>query len=158
MSLTSRLTDLTQRIAQDRNAIVGEIGHVYATLSWIMPVATRWEQEVYFIAGPRQTGSGDVPLGLYVPYDVSITGIRYQFVSPTTGGTTTAVLKSMAPDLTTTHHTSANMSIAAYGNSQTITDLSIDILGGHRLILDVTNVGSGSIGDGLCMAVWGNYR
>lgn len=141
------------RIGTELKTIRSEVGVVNAK-------AKKWEQEILVMAGTRELGYGPAELGIYVPFNITVLGIRYAFETPTTSGTTTAELW-----LNRDYNLNAagsQMSIAALNTGQTITSLNggsgIAVDAGSRLSCKVTAIGSGTIGSGLYMALWGEYR
>ena len=112
----------------------------------------RWEQELLVMSGVREVGYGGVPMGLYVPHAVRIKGIRYEFFTASTGGISQGVLMvdytSKAP---------GNMTINANQTKHIITGIDILVPAGSRIAFGLNSIGSGTIGEGLTMALWGEY-
>lgn len=141
------------RIGTELKTIRSEVGVVNAK-------AKKWEQEILVMAGTRELGYGPAELGIYVPFDIKLLGIRYAFETPTTSGTTTAELW-LNRDYNF-NSAGTQMSISALNTGQTLTGLGvggagISVPAGSRLSCKVTAIGSGTIGSGLYMALWGEY-
>lgn len=150
MSLATRLTALSTRVGTEIKAIRNQLNVTTA-------VAVRWEQEMLVMAGQRVLdSSGDVPFGIHVPYNVRITGIRYQFYT-SSAMLTEANLYEIDTSYNATIHPTAKMSIAGGDIDQTLTGLNINVQAGSRLFITVFGSG-GSQGDGLSMSLWGEYR
>lgn len=118
----------------------------------MLKAAIRWEQEILVQSGTRTTGYGMAPLGINVPYGVRIKGIRYQLETMTTGGTTQGnLMRNQSVNL------GGQMNIAAGALTQDITGLDIAVPAGARLSLNTTSIGTGTIGKGLYMSLYGEY-
>ncbi|QYW00644.1 hypothetical protein SEA_RONEY_5 [Gordonia phage Roney] len=148
MSLSSRLTEAFTRVGLEVTSLRMQLANTDA-------YAKRWEQEILVQAGTRKTGFGTAPLGLYLPRGVTIQGIRYQLETPTTSGATQGALW-LNRDYNY-NAAGAQMNIAALNTGQTINNLNIMISAGGRLSFEVTSIGSGTIGSGLYVALWGVY-
>ena len=140
------------RIGTELKKIRSEVGVVNAK-------AKKWEQEILVMADTREFGYGPAELGIYVPFDIKLLGIRYDFETPTTSGTTTAELW-LNRDYNL-NYAGCQMNIPASSTGQTITSVNggagITVPAGSRLSCKVTDVGYGTIGTGLYMALWGEY-
>lgn len=151
---------LSTRVASALTRVGAEIKTVRTEIAAVNTKAKRWEQEILVMPGVRELGYGPAELGIYVPFNITLFGIRYAFETPTTTGTTTAELW-LNRDYNF-NAAGAQMSIAALNTGQTITSLGggggISIDAGSRLSCKVTGIGSGTIGSGLYMALWGEYR
>lgn len=123
-------------------------------LKKMLKAAMRWEQEILVQPGTRTLGGGPASMGIYVPYQIRLKGIRYQFQTATTGGTTEGFLYM---NQVTSLGADASLSLGANLLTQTRTGLDIVIPAGSRLDFFMHSVGSGTIGRGLYMALWGEY-
>lgn len=148
MSLSTRLTAAFGRVGTEIKTLRNQVNTVEG-------YSKRWEQEILVQAGVRELGYGPALKGLYIPYNVKLVGIRYEFETPTTSGTTTGRIWL---NNSSTLASSTNMSISALNLGQTINGLNINVDGGSRLSFETTAIGSGTIGEGLYMALWGEYR
>ncbi|WNM72474.1 hypothetical protein SEA_ARTORIAS_5 [Gordonia phage Artorias] len=146
---------LSTKVAQAFTRVGTEIKSVRSQLATTDAYAKRWEQEILVQAGVRKTGFGSAPMGIYLPRGVKIQGIRYQLETPTTSGATQGALWFNKEY--NYNASGAQMNIAALNTGQTLTGLDITIAAGNRLSFEVTSIGSGTIGSGLYMALWGVY-
>lgn len=137
------------RIGTELKTIRSEVGVVNAK-------AKKWEQEILVMAGTRELGYGPAELGIYVPFDIKLLGVRFAFETPTTSGATTAEIW-VNRDYNLNSY-GAQMNISAQNTGQTLAGGDgIPVPAGSRLSCKVTAIGSGTIGSGLYMALWGEY-
>ncbi|QPL14654.1 hypothetical protein SEA_SCHWARTZ33_9 [Gordonia phage Schwartz33] len=114
----------------------------------------RWEQEILVQAGVRNFGGGGAPIGIHVPFRTRLYGIRYRFETVTTGGPTEGyVYLNGSENL----GEAAGLSMPANTLTQVRDGLDIVIPAGSTLDLYVVSAGSGTIGKGLYMSLWGEY-
>lgn len=146
---------LSTKVAEALTRVGSEIKSVRSQLTTTDGYAKRWEQEILVQAGVRKTGFGSAPMGIYLPRGIKIQGIRYQLETPTTSGATQGALWFNKEY--NFNSVGTQMNIAALNTGQTITGLDINVAAGNRLSFEVTAIGSGTIGSGLYMALWGVY-
>lgn len=118
----------------------------------MLKTALRWEQEILVQSGTRVAGYGTARLGIHVPYGVRIKGIRYEFETVTEGSASTATFM-----VNNTAQPSAAMNMPRLEQVNIVTGLDIPVAAGSRLKLNVVNAGTGVIGKGLYMSMWGEY-
>lgn len=162
MSQMSRITDALVRIGEEIKSVRGVATSKYTKPGGGIPLSdldastrsltSRWEQEVLVQSGVRMLGNGAAPLGIHVPYAVTLKGVKYQFETGTTSGTTSGTLMLDGVSV----GASAAMNIAANGLVQHITGLNIAVPAGSRLAFFLTAMGSGT-GKGIYMSLWGEY-
>lgn len=167
MSLSSRVSAVVERIGLELKTANAAINSKYTKPSTGIPaedltdstrkmlkVASRWEQEILVQAGTRVVGFGLAPLGIHIPFQIKLQGVRYHFQTPTTTGATQGILTL---DGAYNLSGSAQMNVAAGDSVQNIVGLNIMVPAGSRLSLNVTDIGSGTVGKGIYMSLWGEY-
>ena len=150
MSLSTRLTTAFGRVGT-------EIKSIRTQLNLTDQYAKRWEQEILSQSETRKVGFGPVPHGLYVPYNVQLKGVHYKLGSSTTSGATKATLYELSASFSLTD-LGFSMNIPANADKQTVTNTAVNVNAGSRLVIEITDVGSGTIGTGLYVSLWGVYR
>ncbi|WIC89899.1 hypothetical protein SEA_HYDRUS_8 [Gordonia phage Hydrus] len=120
----------------------------------MLKAAMRWEQEILVQPGVRTLGGGPAMMGIYVPYQIRLKGVRYQFETATTAGTTEGFIYM---NQMTSLGADASLNLGPNLLTQTRTGLDIVIPAGSRLDFFMHVIGSGTIGKGLYMALWGEY-
>ncbi|QEQ94313.1 hypothetical protein HWC66_gp09 [Gordonia phage Chikenjars] len=120
----------------------------------MLKAAMRWEQEILVQPGTRALGGGPARMGIYVPYQIRLKGVRYQFETATTGGTTEGFIYM---NQITSLGADASLNLGPNLLTQTRSGLDIIVPAGSRLDFFMHSVGSGTIGRGLYMALWGEY-
>ncbi|QJD49583.1 hypothetical protein HWD32_gp05 [Gordonia phage Secretariat] len=123
-------------------------------LKKMIKAGLRWEQEILVQAGTRSFGGGGTPLGIHVPFRTRLYGIRYRFETVTTGGPTTGHVYLNG---STNLGEEASLQMPANNLTQIRDGLDIVIPAGSTLDLYVVSAGSGTIGKGLYMSLWGEY-
>lgn len=118
----------------------------------MLKAALRWEQEILVQSGTRVAGYGPARRGIHVPYGIRIKGIRYEFETVTEGSSSSATF--MVND---TAQPSAAMNMPRLEQVNIVTGLDIPVAAGSRLQLNLVNAGTGVIGKGLYMSMWGEY-
>lgn len=118
----------------------------------MLKAGLRWEQEILVTTSTRAVGYGAVTMGLYVPYAVRIKGARIQLGGATATGSTTIKVWDDSTDMT------ALAGSIPQGNlSQDITGVDVAVAAGSRIRVEMTGVGTGGIGAGLSVALFGEY-
>lgn len=167
MSLSSRVSAVVERIGLELKTTNTALNSKYTKPSTGIPaedlttstqktlkVARRWEQEILVQAGTRVVGFGAAPSGIHIPFQIILQGVRYHFESATTTGATQGILTL---DGSYNLSSSAQMNVAANEVVQNIVGLNVMVPAGSRLSLNVTSVGSGTVGKGIYMSLWGEY-
>ncbi|QDH85237.1 hypothetical protein HWC49_gp06 [Gordonia phage Kenosha] len=120
----------------------------------MLKAAMRWEQEILVQPGVRTLGGGPANMGIYIPHQIRLKGVRYQFETATTAGTTEGFIYM---NQTTSLGADVSLNLGPNLLTQTRTGLDIVIPAGSRLDFFMHVIGSGTIGKGLYMALWGEY-
>ena len=131
--------------------LVGTLG-LTNDVKKMLKASLRWEQEVLVQSGTRVTGTGTAALGIHVPYGVRVKGIKYEFESATTLNSTLGGF-----NVNNIAQTAGAMNVAQNQTVQTINGIDIAVPAGSRIRLNVSSIGSGFIGKGIYMSMWGEY-
>ncbi|QAU06243.1 hypothetical protein SEA_RICKMORE_8 [Gordonia phage Rickmore] len=120
----------------------------------MLKAGLRWEQEFLAQPGIRTLGGGPARMGIHIPYKIRLKGIRYQFETATTSGTTEGFLYL---NQSTSLGAEASLSLGPNLLTQTRSGLDIVIPEGSRIDFFMHSIGSGTIGRGLYVSLWGEY-
>lgn len=131
--------------------LIGNVG-LQEEVKKTLKAGRRWEQEILVMAGTRVTGLGSAPLGLHVPYAVRIKGIKYDFETVTTSGSTLGDF-----NVNSVSQGEAALNVQANSYMQIVSGIDIAVPAGSRIGLQVNSIGAGTTGKGLYMSVWGEY-